>query len=126
MEFAYNAKKKKSAKAYGRGVRVSTKSSAIVCKAVTGKRLEKGKALLQDILDERRSLDGKYYTRTTKEILNMIKSAEANAESLGLDPENLHIHASAHKGFTFFRPRGFKRSREQAKTTNLQVVLEAR
>jgi hypothetical protein len=55
-----------------------------------------------------------------------VKSAEANAEASGLDTESLHIHATAHKGFMFYRPRGQKRRREQAKVTNLQVVLEAR
>ena len=89
-------------------------------------RLEKGKSLLQDMLDQKRSLDGKYYTNTTRQLLNMLKSAEANAESKGLDTENLHIHATAHKGFSFFRPRGWKRRRERAKVTHLQVVLEAR
>lgn len=126
MKFAFNPDKKKSARVYGRGTRVSTKSSVIVCRAVTGMRLEKGKAFLQDLLDQRRSLSGKYYTRTTKEILGLIRSAENNAESKGLDIENLHIHLTAHTGFTFYRPRGWKRRREQAKVTNLQVVLEAR
>jgi large subunit ribosomal protein L22 len=125
MKFAYNPSKEKSARAFGRGVRVSTKSSQAVCKAISGMRLERGKALLQDVLDQKRSLDGKYYTNTTKNILDLIKSAEANAESRGLDTDSLHIHATAHKGFSFFRPRGFKRRRERAKVTNLQVVLEA-
>jgi ribosomal protein L22 len=126
MRYTRNPDKKKSAKAYGRGLRISTKSSEVVCKAIKGMRLEKGKALLQDLLDQKRSLSGKYYTNTTQQILNIIKSAEANAESQGLDTEILHIHATAHKGFTFYRPRGWKRRREQAKVTNLQVVLEAR
>ena len=125
MRFAHTPNPKKSAKAYGRGVRVSTKSSITVCKAVSGMRLDKGKAFLQDLLDQRRSLSGKYYTKTSQEVLNMIKSAEANAEALGLDTESLHIRISAHTGFTFYRPRGWKRRREQAKVTNLQVVLEA-
>ena len=126
MKFAYNPDKKKSARVYGRGIRISPKSSVIVCRAVKGMRLDKGKALLQDLLDQKRSLSGKYYTNTTMQILNLIKSAENNAESHGLDTENLHIHVTAHRGFTFYRPRGWKRRREQGKVTNLQVVLEAR
>ena len=126
MKYAKQAKKEKSARAQGRGLRISTQSSVVVCKAISGMRLEKGKALLQDLLDQRQSLSGKYYTNTTRQILNLINSAETNAESRGLDPESLHIHATAHKGFTFFRPRGWKRRREKAKVTNLQVVLEAK
>jgi large subunit ribosomal protein L22 len=126
MRFTTNPNPKKSAKVYGRGIRVSTKSSIIVCKAIRGMRLEKGKSFLQALLDQKRSIAGKYYTNTTKQVLNLIKSAEANAEGKGLDTENLHIHVTAHTGFTFYRPRGWKRRREQAKVTNLQVVLEAR
>jgi len=126
MKYTYNPETRKSARVYGRGLRISTQSSGVVCRAVTGMRLEKGKELLQGLLDQKRSLSGKYYTNTTRQILNTIKSAEANAEAKGLDTEDLHIHATAHKGFMFYRPRGHKRRREQAKVTNLQVVLEAR
>jgi large subunit ribosomal protein L22 len=124
--YTYNPDEKKSARCLGRGLAISPSSTAIVCKALTGKRLDKGKTLLEDLLSQKRSLSGKYYTKTTAEILGILKSAEANAEAKGLDPEKLHIHASAHHGFTFYRPRGWKRRREKRKSTNLQVVLEAR
>ena len=126
MKYTKNPDPKKSARAYGRGIRVSTKSSITVCHAVSGMRLEKGKTFLQDILDQRRSISGKYYTNCTRSILDIIKSAEANAESKGLDTESMHILVTAHTGFSFFRPRGWKRRRESAKVTNLQIVLEAR
>jgi len=126
MKYTYNPDKKKSARAYGRGLRISTQSSVVVCRAISGMRLDKGKSFLEDLLEQKRNISGKYYSNATQQILNVIKSAEVNAESLGLDTENLHIHATAHKGFTFFRPRGWKRRREQAKVTNIQVVLEAR
>ena len=126
MKFTRNPDPKKSARAYGRGIRVSTKSSITVCRAVSGMRLDKGKTFLQDILDQRRSISGKYYTNCTRSILDIIKSAEANAEAKGLDTESIHIFITAHTGFSFFRPRGWKRRREQAKVTNMQVVLEAR
>jgi large subunit ribosomal protein L22 len=126
MPYTYNPNPNKSAQSYGRALRISTKGSVVVCRAVSGMRLEKGKALLQDLLDQKRSLSGKYYTNVAKQILNIIKSAESNAESKGLDTDRLHIHVSAHQGFTFYRPRGWKRRREQRKVTNLQIVLEVR
>ena len=58
--------------------------------------------------------------------IQQLEDRTRQASLLGLDPENLHIHISAHKGFTFYRPRGWKRRRERRKVTNLQVVLEAR
>jgi large subunit ribosomal protein L22 len=126
MKYAFNPNPKKSARAYGRSLRISTKSSVIVCSAVNGKPLEKGKKLLEDVFVERRSLDGKYYTHITKELLDLIKSAEKNAESKGLNKERLFIHASAHTGFRFWRPRAFKMKGQERKISNLQVVLEQR
>ena len=123
MEYCLKPKPEKSAKALGVNLRVSTKNSVIVCKAIRGKTLEKGKKLLEDLIDKKRSLNGKYYTNACKEILEVLKSAEANAEFKGLDLEKLIIHASAHKGFSFWTPRRFKLRRRRKKTTNIQIIL---
>ena len=123
-QYALNLNPKKSARAYGRALRISTKSSVMVCKAVSGKNLEKGKKLLQDMISEKRSLEGKYYTNASKGILDIIMSAEANAEFKGLDASRLVIFASAHRGFTFMRPRRLKIRRTRRKMTNIQVVLQ--
>jgi len=122
--YALNLKPKKSAKAYGRALRISTKSSTVICRAISGKNLAKGKNLLQDLISQKRDLDGKYYTNSSKEILNIVRSAEANAEFKGLDINRLVIFASAHKGFTFIRPRRLKMRRTRRKMTNIQVVLQ--
>ena len=123
LEYSMNPIPKKSSRAYGRSLRISPISSKIVCKAITGRNLDKGKRLLQGMLDETRSLDGKYYTNTTKQILDIVRSAEANAEFKGLDISRMIIHASAHEGFTFMRPRRLKIRRTKRKITNIQVVL---
>ena len=119
-----NLNPKKSARAYGRALRISTKGSVVVCKAVSGKNIVKGKKLLQDMIEEKRSLDGKYYTNATKHILYVIKSAESNAEFRGLDLNRLIIFASAHRGFTFMRPRRLKMRRTRRKMTNIQIDLQ--
>lgn len=124
--YAYNPRPEKSARVYGRGARVSQKSSILVCRKVTGMRSDKAKRLLENMLIQKESLDGKFYTNVSGEILKLINSAEKNAESKGLDTERLFVHASAHRGFTMYTPRGLKRRREQRKVTNLQVVLEQR
>ncbi len=121
--YALNMNPKKSARAYGRGLRISSKSSTIVCRAISGRNLEKGKSLLQDMVEKRRDLEGKYYTNASKEILRIVRSAEANAEFKGLDINRLIIFASAHKGFTFIRPRRLKMRRTRRKMTNIQIVL---
>ena len=126
LKYTFDSNPKKSAKAYGRALRISTKNSVIVCSAVTGMQIDKGKKLVEDLVNEKRNLNGKYYTNVSKEVLELIKSAENNAESKGFDSERLFIHASAHKGFSFFRPRAFKMRGQHRKVTNLQVVLEQR
>ncbi|MEE9323178.1 MAG: uL22 family ribosomal protein [Candidatus Aenigmarchaeota archaeon] len=124
LEYTLNLNPKKSARAYGRALRISTKSSVKVCKAISGMNILKGKWLLGDMIEGKRDLEGKYYTNTCKKILNIVKSAEMNAEFRGLDTNRLVIFASAHKGFTFIRPRRLKMRRTRRKMTNIQVVLQ--
>ncbi len=124
MPYAFNPKPGKSVRVYGRGLRISPKSSITVCRAINRLSFNRGKKLLTKVADGKESLDGKYYTNTTKAILDLLKSAESNAEFKGLAKEKLIIHASAHKGFTYMRPRKFKARGQQRKIANIQIVLQ--
>lgn len=123
-KYTYNPDPKKSAKVFGRGMRISQRSSNIVCSKIRGMNLGKGKTFLLNMLLQRENIGGKHYTNVTKELLRLLGSAESNAEFKGLDPFRLRIHASAHTGFTFYRPRNWKRRMEKKKITNIQIVLE--
>ena len=122
----YTLQPKKAARAGGVGSRVSRKSSVIVCKSINNMPLVKGKKLLQDYIAEKRSIEGRFYTTISTRLLELIGSAEQNAQSQGLNAERLFIRASAHRGFTFSTPRRFKLRGRQRKVANLQVVLEQR
>ncbi len=126
LKYTLNPKPEKSVKVYGRGLRISGKSSVLVCRAITGMNLDKGKKFLQTLVSRSQSLNGKYYTNVSKEILNLLNQAENNTEFKGLDPGRMVIHASAHKGFTFYRARRFKMRRQKRKVTNIQIVLVQR
>lgn len=126
LRYSFNPNKENSARAYGSSLRISRKSSQILCSQITGKSLLKGRRLLEDLVSQKRSLKGKHYTNTAKEMLNMLGSVQANAEAKGLDPEKLSIYASAHKGFTFWRNRKFKSRGQKRKVCNLQIVLVQR
>jgi large subunit ribosomal protein L22 len=126
LKYAREAKPSKSVKVYGRNLRISTKSSAIVCKAISNTSLAKAKKTLENLIAEKQNLNGKYYTKVTKEMLNLVKTAESNAEFKGLDTEKMVTHASAHKGFNYRTPRRFKLARRTGRMTNIQVVLEER
>jgi len=123
LKYTLNPDSKKSVKVYGRALRISRKSSITVCKYISGKSVKKGKFLLEGMVNQTHSIHGKYYTNVATELLNLVKSSENNAEGKGLDADKMIIHASAHKGFTFMRPRKSKMGRMKRKMTNVQVVL---
>ena len=124
LKYAHKPKKEKSVKVYGRNLRVSEKHSKIVCRAITNTRVANARKLLQNLINEKASIKGKYYTKTSMEILSLLTSAENNAEFKGMDAERMVVHASAHRGFTYHTPRRFKLARRAARITNLQLVLE--
>jgi len=126
LRYARNPNPKKSVKVYGRNLRISTKHSAKVCRAITNTSASKAMNLLQNLALEKVTLDGKYHTKVVGEMIGLLKLAESNAESKGFDPERMIVHASAHQGFTYQTPRRFKLARRQAKMTNLQILLEDR
>jgi large subunit ribosomal protein L22 len=126
MKTAAKPESGKSVRVNGRSMRISHKSSVIVCGAISGLSLEKGRRLLEGLVTGRQSLGGKYYTNVAGELLRMLNQGEANAEFKGLDTSRLFVHASANKGFTFWRPRRFKLRRRQRKMTNINMMLEQR
>lgn len=123
-KYALNPKKEKSVKVFGRALRVSRKNSVAVCREISGKPLPKAKALVERLVNAEQNLDGKYYTNASKAILELLKSAENNAEFKGMEAERLIVNASVHQGFRFFRPRRFKLRRRMRKVTNIQLVLK--
>ncbi len=126
LRYALKKNEKKSAKAYGRNLDLSKKKAAIVCQAIRGRQLEKAKRLLEGMIEEKRDLDGKYYTKTAKTILELLKSAEANADSKGLDTERLIVHATAHQGLEYRSGRRHKMRGDVRKFAHVQVVLEGK
>lgn len=137
----------KAAKAYGRELRISPKYAVELCRELRGKKLEKAREYLQDIVDMKRPLPlrrykkgvahrrglrkayaGRYPVKVAEHVTKLLNSAEANAEYNGLDKEKLYIrHISANKGRIIkgFLPRAFGRATPHNRhTANVQVVLE--
>jgi large subunit ribosomal protein L22 len=124
LRYAFNPLNRNHVKVYGRGLRISGKDSKILCGKINGRQLAKAKAFLERLVEQKQNLEGKYYTKASGELLELLKSAENNAEFKGLDAERLVVIASVHKGFRYMRPRRFKMRRQQRKVTNVQVVLQ--
>lgn len=112
-----------NAKAFGTDMRISTKSAEIICNVIRNKPLTRVKRLLEDLVAERRSLRGKYYSKTVKSILNLINSCEKNAEFKGLDMDRLFVHASAHVGPNIKRRRRKGAFGSRMKSTHMEVIL---
>lgn len=126
MKYSMQMDPKISAKAYGRALRISTRHSIEICRAVRGKNLQKAKSMLQRISTRQESLDGKFYTNAVAEMLSLLESAESNAKAKGLDVNKLIVLASATKGFTFTRPRSRRKlSGQTGRMTNVQIMLRA-
>jgi len=119
---------KTTASARVENARVSLKSSKILCKEIKGKKVERAKALLEGLISEKHSLGGKYYTKTANKLLEVLKSAEANARVKMMDETKLFVmSAKCDKGRTFMRPRSrMGRRGERAKMTHLEIIVEER
>jgi len=108
--------------------RISLKHSVIVCKELKNKKLERAEKILENLIDKRVSLNGKYYTNTAKKILEILRNAETNARFKGFDLEKTFVkNIKVDKGFTFIRPKSRWRFRgRRAKSTNLEIIVEER
>jgi ribosomal protein L22 len=116
----------KTAIAKETNAKVSLKHSRILSRKIVGKRLDKAKNLLEGLVSRKKNLEGKYYTKTSKKFLDIIKAATANAKQKNLAPEKLFIKsAKADKGETLIRPRSrwHLRGRRQRSST-IEIVLE--
>ena len=114
---------KKHAKVYSRNSKISTKTAAKLCRVIKNKPLSRAKRLLNDLVERKRALRGKYYTKTANELLMLINSCERNAEFLDLDTQRLFVHASAHTGTTIRRRRRRGSFGSKMKTSNVEVML---
>ncbi len=138
--------KTKTAKALGRSLKISPKHAVEICNKIRGMKVENAKNYLEDVIEmkkavpfkkhnkkvgHRRGLDGwptgRYPVKAATQILEVLKSAEANAEYKGIDTENIKImHISSHKGYVIrgWTPRAFGRASPfNTPTTHIQIVL---
>jgi large subunit ribosomal protein L22 len=145
-QFGYSAKiSGPCARAFGKELRVSPKHAMEVCRAIRGMRLNAAKEYLEAVQKKKRAVpfvrhrkklahrrgvggSGQYPVKAAREILKVLKNAEANATYKGLDVEKLRIvHASAYKGTTIpgILPRAFGRSTPYNNPlTNVEIILK--
>ncbi len=147
IKYAFeDADKNKTAKALGRGLKISPKHAVEICNKIRGMKVENARNYLEDVIlmkkavpfkrhnkkvGHRRGLEGwptgRYPVKAATHILEVLNNAEANAEYKGLDSENLKImHISSHRGYVIrgWTPRAFGRASPfNTPTTHIQIVL---
>jgi ribosomal protein L22 len=118
----------KTASTILRDARISFKKSQILCHQIKGKKFEKARNFLENLVDRKVALDGKYYTKTAAKFLEMFRSVEANAKVKKLNTEKLWVKkAKAEKGVVFVRPRSrFRLRSRKAKSATVEIVVEER
>ncbi|MBN2094563.1 MAG: hypothetical protein JW727_00800 [Candidatus Aenigmarchaeota archaeon] len=122
-----NEIKGNTAKACNYNARVSFKNSKFVCRAIKGMDVQKAKKFLEEVLEKKRSINGKYYSSIASEILMLIKSAEKNAEFKNLDLNNIFVaHIASAKGTTMRRRRHKNKIGSKLKAAHLEVILRER
>ncbi len=137
----------KTAKASGRELKVSHKAAREVCKAIKGMMLNDAKQYLRDVAAKKKAIPytrynkklphrhgliktfaGRYPIKASQQILDVLESAQSNAENKGLDVDRLRImHAAAYQGIKLKRytPRAHGRaSPKYDTTTHVEIVLD--
>lgn len=127
------------AEVYGRSLPISTRFSVEICDSIRNKNLGKAKRILDDVINMKRPLvfkrfhmdlghkpgfpAARYPVKASKVFLNLLDSLESNAESKGLDVNNLVISfAKADKAERRLRPG--RKGRVEMKSTHVKLRVE--
>jgi large subunit ribosomal protein L22 len=128
-----------NARAFGRNLPISTKQAIEICNWIRGKNVQKAKNMLEGVIKMKvavpfrrfnkdmghkkgRIAAGRFPVKSSGYILDLIKSAEINAQMKGMSMQNLFVkEIIANKGsgvLRYGRKRGIT-----AKRTHIEVVL---
>jgi large subunit ribosomal protein L22 len=137
--YAMKINEPNTAKAVGRSLSISTKMSVEISTYVKGKNIEKAIKMLEDVASKKKPLPLKRFkhdvahhrgvgpsrfpVKASEEIIKVIKNAQANAQSKGLNVSNLIIkHICAQQAARNFHP-GRLRGRK-VKRTHVEIIVE--
>ncbi len=129
-------KKPKVNEAKGRGeyLPISPKTSVEVCRAITGKPVEKAKKILNESINMERPIRfyrykkdtphrkgkgfgaGRFPVKVSKYVLDVLENAIANAKYLELDPDELYVKLAIPN-------RAVSKESQRGRYTNLEIVV---
>lgn len=136
----------RTAKVFGRNLRISPKHSVEISRALKGMMVEDAKTFLVRVQEKKEAVPfrkhkkkvghkrlfkwyaGRYPVKASKRFYELLEEVESNAEYKGLDTERLRIiHVSAYKGRTFpgYIPRAYGRATPyNHETTNVELIVK--
>jgi ribosomal protein L22 len=121
MKYTISKNKKASASST---LRISHKNAAEVCKVLNRKKLSEAKKILTDVLNQNSTIKRKYYSKTTDEILKVLKQLEFNARKKELDADSMFLFISVHRGPTMHRARRrWRKFGSRMKSCHVQAIL---
>src|SRR3989344_265721 len=129
------------AKAVGRDLPISIKTSVEVCRFIRGRNVVVAKNMLRDVVALKRAVPfrryvldighrkgmatGRFPKKTSKEILEVLESAETNAQFKGMNGSRLFVaHIAAHKASSPMR--GGRKRGQSAKKAHVEIILQER
>ncbi len=104
--------------------KISTVAAQAVSKKINGMAFKDAKSFLEKMVEGKASVNRKFHTNAAKSILALLKSAENNAVSRGLDTESLTVMAASHKGPKIFRGRRKRAFGMRMKSSHVQIALK--
>lgn len=118
----------KTAIAKGTNAVVSLKTSRLLLREIKGKKVDKVKKFLEGLTKEKRDVDGQYHTKTAKKLLEIVKSAEANAKNKTMNVEKLFVrNARADKAERRILAKSRTPHRGRVgKSASIEIVVEER
>ncbi len=103
---------------------ISRKHATIVCRRLNKKTYKDAVAIVEGLAFEKKSIEGKFYTKTSREILQFLKTLNANAEAKNLESAKMKLMISAHKCPMLMRARRKWRFGRKMKICHIQAVLK--
>jgi ribosomal protein L22 len=104
--------------------RISEKNAKEICKILNRKKFAESKKILGNVLNQKLKVNGKYYTKTTKELMELLEQLEFNARKKEMDPDSMFLFISAHRGPTMHRARRrWRKFGSRLKSCHVQAIL---
>ena len=138
-KYSYQHEDERTAKAFARSVRISSKEAYEVGNALRNLTLDRAKKFLANVIEQKEAVPykrfnhgvphraeigpGRYPRNTSQSFLKLLNEVEANAEAKGLNSSALKlIHVATQKARSNYG--NFKGSRRESPNVHIEIVVQ--